>query len=240
MKRLIIAAAVVSLFSSYTQAQTMVINGEKSQVGPVKSTQPTFGMTSIPDWYLQTPESTGESMYFSGTAVSSDLAMSREKALLDAQIKLADSLNGTANALVKHFKADNAGDVYSDKTQMTVKKVITDTKITGYRVENSLIVPEKQGYRCFVLIRYPVGDTNTVRRDQRTQPQTRMNDVKEEEDSQRELDQEIKNQRKVSNNDTFIPADQVALVKTNNDAYIQARDEALKKPGAVVLQQTFN
>jgi len=29
------------------------------------------------------------------------------------------------------------------------------------------------------------------------------------------------------------------LVKTNNDAYIQAREEALKKPGAVVLQETI-
>jgi len=253
MKRLLISAAVISLFSQQSLAQKFEVNGESTYVSPKAKGSvhgPATQLANVPEWYLQVPTSTDEYMWFSGTGISTDLSMSREKAILDAQVKLADTLSGTANALIKHYKGDETGTVTKDRTSITVKKLIIDTSVTGYQIEESVIVVENKGYRSFVLLRFPIGDTNALANDRKQQFKQRDN----MDDGQQELDQEIRNQKKISSTllpndvvrpvvatgDSFALAEQVALVKTDNKAYVQARDEALKKPGAVVLQQTFN
>ena len=78
----------------------------------------------IPAWYIKAPPSTEDFVYITGTAISSDLSMSRTKALLDAQVQLADKINGMVNALTKQTKRDDSGNVSTDKTTQTVKKLI--------------------------------------------------------------------------------------------------------------------
>jgi hypothetical protein len=155
MKHLILVGALVSLVAGC------------SSTGPVAGkdqTIQTAGSVAInmPAWYVKPPAPTDDTMWFVGTATSSDLAMSREKALLDAQLKMADTLNGVANALIKQQKNDNAGSVVNDKTSVTVKKVIANTSLTGYTIEDTKILPENRNYRTFILLRYPLGDTNRL------------------------------------------------------------------------------
>ena len=238
MKHLILVSALVLIVAGC------------SSTGPTAGkdqTIQTAGNVAIdmPAWYVKPPAPTDDSMWFVGTATSSDLAMSREKALLDAQLKLADTLNGVANALIKQQKNDNAGSVVNDKTSVTVKKVIANTSLTGYTIEDTKILPENRNYRTFVLLRYPLGDTNRLLKEKL---QRENQNVSSDEANQRELDKEIAPKpvavTPVSGASIAVVTPEgtstLNLMPVDNAEYKARRAEALQKPGAVVGQTSVN
>lgn len=147
----------------------------------------------IPAWYIKAPPSTDDYVFVTGTAVSSDLAMSRSKALLDAQVQLADKINGMINALTKQTRKDDSGQLGIDRTSQTVKKLIIDTAITGYHLEDSRVMSENRNYRTFVLVRYPLGDANRLLKDKLQRERQDKDDVDNALD---ELEREIKQRKK--------------------------------------------
>ena len=74
----------------------------------------------VPAWYIKAPASTEDFVWVTGTAVSSDLSMSRQKALLDAQVQLADKLNGMINALINQNRKDDSGSMDTDRTSADI------------------------------------------------------------------------------------------------------------------------
>ena len=159
--------------------------------------------------------------------------MSREKALLDSQMKLADTLNGAMNAMIKQQKSDSTGSVVSDKTSITVKKVIANTVMTGYMIEDTKILSENRNYRTFILVRYPIGDANRLLKAQLQQKQSMSSSS--DDSLQKELDKEVeaRSDKKVSG------VTHVDLIASDNPEYVQRRAEALAKPGAVVMHETL-
>ena len=136
------------------------------------------------------------------------------------------------NAMIKQQKSDSTGSVISDKTSITIKKVIANTVMTGYMIEDSKILSENRNYRTFILVRYPIGDANRLLKAQIQQKQS-MN-TSTDDSLQKELDKEVesKSEKQVSS------VARVDLVASDNPEYVQRRAEALQKPGAVVLHET--
>ena len=75
---------------------------------------------------------------------------------------------------------------------MTVKKLIANTSVTGYHIEDSKIMSENRNYRTFVLIRYPMGDANRLLKDKL---QRENQNLDSDEAAQRELDRELDAQK---------------------------------------------
>jgi uncharacterized protein YceK len=263
MKRLIIATSVMAVLAGCSTVGT-----KTAEQAPLPSPTPAVvkdqtvaaqgkldapQTIDLPAWYIKAPASTEDFVYLSGTGYSSDLSMSHQKALLDAQLKLADKINGVLNALVKQYKDDNAGTVNADKTSIAIKKVIADTAITGYHIEDSRVLSENRSYRTFVLVRYPIGDANRLLKDKL---QRENQNMQGEEAAQRELEQEIQNRKPkakaqatpapvslaepspvVVSPITQAPQPQsIQLMQVDNEEYKKRRDEALAKPGAVIGQ----
>ena len=200
MKRLIVATSVAVVltgcgtFGAKTHAQSEPIPSPtpavtKDQTVAASGKLDAPPTIDIPAWYVKAPNSTEDYVFIAGTGYSNDLSMSHQKALLDTQVKLADKINGVVNALMKQYKTDNGGTVGTDKTSLVVKKLIVDTAITGYHIEDSRVVSENRSYRTFVLIRYPMGDANRLLKDKRQQESQNANSVDE---ALNELEQEIK------------------------------------------------
>ena len=210
----------------------------------------------IPAWYIKAPASTEDYVYITGTGISSDLSMSRNKALLDAQHQLADKINGMINALTKQTRKDDSGTVSTDRTSITVKKVIVDTALTGYHLEDSKVMAENRGYRTFVLVRYPLGDANRLLKDKL---QRERQDKDDEASAQDELDKELDSRRvkkaaPVVEKQSAVPVVDIRPVATGpvdlegkpvsklmdiSDPKIRAiRDTAAAKPGAIVEHTT--
>jgi len=133
--------------------------------------------------------------------------------------------------MIKQQKNDSAGTMGVDKTSMTIKKLITDTALTGYQIEDSRITIENRSYRTFVLIRYPLGDANRILK----QRQQREDQLRETDDAlQKELDQEMDRARKPQKQSSVTPD----VLQVDNVEYRQRREAALKKPNAVVEHVT--
>ena len=160
--------------------------------------------------------------------------MSREKALLDSQMKLADTLNGAMNAMIKQQKSDSTGSVVSDKTSITVKKVIANTVMTGYMIEDTKILSENRNYRTFILVRYPIGDANRLLKSQLQQKQS-LN-TSSDDSLQKELDKEVEFKAEVRPISQAKVTEQ--LLAVDNTEYNQRRADTLQKPGAVVMHET--
>lgn len=217
MKRLIIAGTIATILAGCSS-----MNTKKAESQPIPSPTPAVTKDQtvaaqgkvdapqtidLPAWYIKAPASTDDYVFIAGTGYSNDLAMSREKALLDAQMKLADKINGMMNAVVKQHKTDSDGTVGVDKTSITIKKVIMDTALTGYHIEDSKIQTENRSYRTFVLLRYPIGDANRLLK-ARQQREDQLRDT--DEAAQRELEKELESLRK--------PKAQTAPVKSKAEA----------------------
>ena len=245
----LIATAILAGCSTTKPAETKI----SSPTPPVKEAQTLAApgkieaplTIDVPPWYIKAPASTDEYMFVTGTGISSDLSMSRAKALLDAQHLLASKLNGIIDAATRQQRKDTAGTVNSDYTSVTIRKNIIETAITGHHLEDSKIQAENRGYRTFVLVRYPVGDANKLLRQQE-----QRDSKKQDEDII--IDKELgKSQSKVVSvvvpetkaavavESKAVPISELKLLEVDNEEYKKRRAEALQKPGAIVGNVTL-
>jgi len=255
MKKHILAISIAAILAgcSSTNLVRKPTDPIPSPTPPVKDPQTVAaqGMVEapmtikIPPWYIKLPSSTEEYIWVAGTAVSSSLAMSRSKAMLDAQALLADKLNGMIDGVIRQSIKDNNGQVNQEYTSSVLRKKLVETSLTGHQLEDSTIQPENRGYRTFVLVRYPVGDANRLLKDKLG----RGLDTQSDAAIDRELNKVIPPtpgtappaaESPVTNQGVnFKPANESRLLNVNNEEYKQRRAEALRQPGALVGQTTI-
>jgi len=219
------AETIPSPTPAVTQPQTVAAPGKSEAPKTI----------DIPPWYIKAPDSTEEYVFVTGTAVSTDLAMSRAKAMLDAQYQLASKINGMIDAVMRQSKKDNSGTVSTDYTSLTIKKTIEQTYLTGHHLEDSRVQPENRSYRTFVLIRYPMGDTNRLLKEK---TQREIQQLDEDVVIDKELGKNSVAPVVVSPVAEARPSE-LKLLDVDNAEYKKRRDEALQKPGAVIGQTTL-
>lgn len=119
----------------------------------------------IPDWYLEHPKS-DESIYASGTAVTPDLQLAVDIAILNAKTTLADRINGRLSSKTKNFVArigsnDLDAAVAQDIQKATIN-LIADVDVAGYAVEQKEVVQDGPQYRAYVLLEYSDVEANKI------------------------------------------------------------------------------
>ncbi len=121
-----------------------------------------------PSWYTQPPVDIN-SIYAAGTETSSDMQMSMDMAVLSAKRALADMINNRLSSKMKDFAMQvGSGDdvqVTKEIERVTIN-VITEVNLAGFIREKSEIIPQGKGYRTYVLLRYPLGESNRMIVDQ--------------------------------------------------------------------------
>ena len=256
MKRLIITSGIVVALAGCSSLGLGTKTAEVSPTPPVTKDQtiPAAGKLDspltidLPSWYIKPPSGTDDHLWFAGTGYSSDLSMSREKAILDSQMKLADTINGSMNAMIKQQKSDNSGSLFTDKTSITIKKIIANTIMTGYRIEDSRVISENRHYRTFILVRYPVGDANRLLKD-KLQQESQNNSS--DDALQKELGREIATPPVKAKTSSVVAPDQLPdTVSVTSDPgpgpsptayqFVSLPTPAEPLPVAVALLQTNN
>lgn len=256
MKRVILLAAVVSLVGCASNPQTKIPQTQEPIKTENKYERVTTQVASlkVPDWFIQPPQSTEQSLFTAGQATSTDLSMAVHKATLDADAKLAFQMKSRVEAMVKSYKADSATSG-AESSEMLVRK-LTRTSITGHHKVDSQITQEGRMFRVFVLMRYPLGDANKLLAEDSNIKQRRamiagsrnamreMNEGNDKADRREyEQDNNIAPQSKVSPVEVDPPkpavTGNVQLLDVDNAEYKKRRDEALVKPGAVIGQATY-
>ena len=115
-----------------------------------------------PKWMTELPKS-DNAVYQNGTAVSSDFAMSVNKAKLMAYGKICMSAGGKVDQQSKLFRldTDNAG---AETSELAIKSFCPSVDITGMEVVETKMINEGPRFRSYVLVALPMGDSNILQK----------------------------------------------------------------------------
>ena len=179
--------------------------------------------SGIPVWYMKPPAQEGF-IYGTGTAVSRDLEMSKEKALTLAQGKVAEAIGGKVSKQTRVFRADTGSSVV-ENSKSVIKKSTSNVDFMGTEVQDVVIKLEPNGYfRTYVLVVLPLGENNLARKQKTEEEMTKSMMANEKDDF--EVDEKP------------APQSSLQLLDVDNEEYKRRRDAALQKPNAVVGQLT--
>src|SRR6056300_1633973 len=101
-----------------------------------------------------------------GTAVSPDLSLAIEKAMMIAKAEMADIIKGEMNKSSKQFITE-LGKTHNKTTvsevESTIVNLIKDTPVRGYEIFAKDVTITKQGYyRSWIGLRLPMGEYNKM------------------------------------------------------------------------------
>ena len=215
--------------------------------------QPQRVITPAPEWFVRLPEDTADMMFAAGTATSVDEQMAYNKARMFAEQKLIETMTAKVRSLTKSYRADS-GDALNERFEQTIQKTASGELIGAQRVD-SRATHDGRLYKVYVLIRYPLGENNVLRKD-RNQTQARKESELRSGRAHQELDQVHKNQTEQQERsdqqlreqvgprvETVKPVNtsqtELKLLDVDNEEYKQKRAEALAKPNAVIGQITL-
>ncbi|CAB4129855.1 hypothetical protein UFOVP116_147 [uncultured Caudovirales phage] len=115
-------------------------------------------VVQIPSWYVSPPAMTAQSIFTAGTATSNNLSMATQKAMLDADTKLAFQMESSIKAMLKSYQVDMTNDSV-EHTELVAKKMAAIV-INGHVQSDMQIVQEGKRFRVFILMRYPLEGLN--------------------------------------------------------------------------------
>ena len=171
----------------------------------------------MPSWYTDIPKE-DDAVYAVGTAVTPDLQLSVDIAVLSAKTTLADRVDSRIRSQLKTFKTklgtnDFDAQVQNNFEQVT-RNLIADADVAGYSVKEQKIVQNGTQYRAYVLLEYKNATANAVIKTRISQNEYLLEKLRETK-AFKELDDNVAAQK----------ADELAeaqvIVDAINDAAVQ-------------------
>ena len=111
----------------------------------------------LPDWFTKMPED-DKAIYAVGTAITPDLQLSVDMAVINAKSTLADRINGRVSSQAKTFiskiGSDETDTSILSEIEKVTKNLVADVDVAGYKVMEQKIVSSGTRYRSFVLLEY--------------------------------------------------------------------------------------
>jgi hypothetical protein len=136
-------------------------------------------LNEVPNWYMNdfsekkacdTPtfgkDKDKQCIFGVGTAVSPDLNLAIEKAMMIAKAEMADIIKGEMNKSSKQFitelgKQHNKTTV--SEVESTIVNLIKDTPVRGYETfAKDVTITKEKYYRAWVGLRLPMGEYNKM------------------------------------------------------------------------------
>ena len=241
MKKLLIVTALASVLTACGTTGNNY-SAQYSQPAVQQSAQMASAVKEAPEWMSKLPKAAGY-VFENGTATSTDFGFADIKAKTIAYSKICTSAGGKVRSQVKMYKADN-GDVGTESSEMAIRSMCADVDISGVETVEMKHVAEGNRIRSYVLVALPTAGVAA-------------RDVKR---SSKEAFRELDSMAREQKNETVpevapVPASKVQevsviqpngtssilnLLPVDNAEYKARREEALKKPGAVVGQVTIS
>lgn len=122
-------------------------------------------VVKVPDWYTKMPDNE-DAIYAVGTAISPELQLSNDIAILSAKTTLADRINGKVRSQTKSFIAKIGSEATDtsilSEVEKATKNIIADVDVAGYKVSESSVVANGTQYRAYVLLEYSDKEANKI------------------------------------------------------------------------------
>ena len=137
---------------------------DEEKIVEQKKKEMATSVEEIPEWFLEQDE-IGDLLTAKGTATSSDLQMSLDKAIITAKRELASKIEETISNKTKQFLKDVGIDENSknyDETIITTISRIDNVELSGFKVDNRKVINLGTKYRSYIKLVYPIGTANKL------------------------------------------------------------------------------
>ena len=160
MKNVIMIGAMASLLAACSSNKVAVMDSPPPHSGVDKEVY-NYKTKLANEQVKKMPES----IYAVGTAVSPDLQLSNDIAILLAKRTLADRINGELRSQTKSFMSKIGTDANSsvlNEIETVTSNLIADVDVAGYRVKESEVVVNGTEYRMYVLLEYSSAEATKI------------------------------------------------------------------------------
>jgi hypothetical protein len=238
MKKLAIVVAVSGMLTACGTSGTnysAMYSGQDS----VKTAQMSSAISQAPVWMSKLPKAPGY-LFENGTATSSDFGFADIKAKTMAYAKICTAAGGQIRQQTKIFKSDS-GDSSVDQSELAIRSMCADIDITGVETVEMKHVSEGNRIRTYVLVALPLGDKNVLKstRDAQNRAPEAFKELDDVTSGKKPVEvTQVAPQRgqEISVVQPDGSTSSLNLMPVENAEYKARRDEALKKPGAVIGQ----
>ena len=238
MKKIVIALTVTGVLTACGTSNpnySAMYSGQNS----VQTAQMKSAIEQAPVWMSRLPKAPGF-IFENGTATSGDFGFADIKAKTMAYAKICTAAGGKIRQQTKMFRSDS-GDTSVDQSEMAIRSMCADVDITGVETVEMKHVSEGNRIRTYVLVALPLGDKNVLKstRDAQTRAPEAFKELDDVTTGKKPTEvTPVTPQRgqEVSVAQPDGSTSTLNLMPVENAEYRARRDEALKKPGAVIGQ----
>ena len=238
MKKLLIVTAVASVLTACGTSGTNY-SAQYSNQNSVQSSQMANAIKEAPEWMSKLPKATGY-VFENGTATSTDFGFADIKAKTMAYSKICTSAGGKVRSQTKLYRADN-GDAGTESSEMAVRSMCADVDISGVETVEMKHVAEGNRIRTYVLVALSLnGNANKNIKRSAKEAFKELDDVVREQNGVEVTPVAPTKGQEVSVVRPDGSTSTLNLMPVENAEYKARREEALKKPGAVVGQVSIS
>ena len=119
-------------------------------------------VSNVPKWCLKLPKS-NYALYRCGFGESTNMNMSRNRAILDAKRLLADSIDSEISSRMDDFLKStglSSNEQVKQASEIVTKNTTVEAKLVGYKQTNTAVISMDGKYQFYVLLEYPIGQAN--------------------------------------------------------------------------------
>ena len=186
------------------------------QMFEYQSAQVEKQIDEMPKWYTNIPKEE-DAVYAVGTAVTPDLQLAVDIAVLSAKTTLADRVDSRIRSQLKLFKTKLGSTDFDSRVQNNFEQVtrnlIADADVAGYTVKENKVVQNGTQYRAYVLLEYKNAVANKVIQTRIAQNEFLLEKLRETR-AFKELDDNVKEQKTAELNDAKVIVDAINSVQT--------------------------
>ena len=238
MKKLAIAVAVTGILTACGTSGTNY-SAQYSGQNSMQTAQMSSAIEQAPVWMSKLPKAAGY-IFENGTATSSDFGFADIKAKAIAYSKICTAAGGKIRQQTKIFKSDS-GDAGVDHSELAIRSMCADVDITGVETVEMKHVSEGNRIRTYVLVTLPLGDKNVLKATKDAQARApeafkELDDITSGKKPVEVIPVAPQRGQEISVVQPDGTASTLNLMPVDNAEYKARRDEALKKPGAVIGQ----
>ena len=240
MKKLVIVTAVAGVLTACGTSGTNY-SAQYSNQNSMQSAQMANAISQAPEWMSKLPKAPGY-VFENGTATSTDFGFADIKAKTIAYSKICTSAGGKVRSQTKLYRADN-GDAGTESSELAVRSMCADVDISGVETVEMKHVADGNRIRTYVLVALPTsGIGNKEVKRSAKEAFKELDDITREQKSESAEVVPVTPQRgpEVSVVRPDGSSSTLNLMPVENAEYKARREEALKKPGAVIGQVTIN
>lgn len=186
------------------------------QMFEYQSQQVKSQIDDMPKWYTNIPKE-DDAVYAVGTAVTPDLQLAVDIAVLSAKTTLADRVDSRIRSQLKLFKTKLGSTDFDSRVQNNFEQVtrnlIADADVAGYTVKENKVVQNGTQYRAYVLLEYKNAVANKVIQTRIAQNEFLLEKLRETR-AFKELDENVQEQKTAELEDAKVIVDAINSVQT--------------------------